>query len=284
MLDGDGKVIIDVGGWGIVFIVKVDCVILCGLMLCNSGDLYDQIDGGLMVEGCELLIENNIIEDVLFGILFYKINDSIVCCNCICFCFVVLVDCGDGMCLWYSIDNCIEQNDIVQICDIMVSNVLCNCFIGNIVRDSWWVFNLFFVYCSLVEGNCFENNLIGVVVFNLDGLIICCNLIIYVMDLVGVGIVLKEILVVLIDGNEIVYCVYGIMIDLFMYLINWMIFVNNLIVYNVIGIYFYGVRGSYIVIDNIFCSNLWLVSVVGEGDLMNDFWQGNSWDVYEGFD
>lgn len=283
-LDGDGKVVIDAGGRGTVVTIKADRVTLRGLTLRNSGDSHDQLDGGLMAEGRELLIENNNIENVLFGISLHKTNDSIVRGNRIRSRPVASADRGDGLRLWYSTGNRIEQNDIAQIRDITVSNAPHNRFIGNTVRDSRRALNFLFAHRSLVEGNRFENNSTGVVALNSDGLIIRGNLIIHAMDPAGAGIALKETSAALIDGNEIVHCAHGIMTDSSTHPINRMSFVNNLIAHNTTGIYFYGVRGSHIAIGNTFRSNLWPVSVVGEGDPMNDFWSGNSWDGYEGFD
>ena len=283
-LDGDGKVIIDAGGRGTVLTVKADQVTLRGLTLRNSGDSHDQLDGGLMAEGRDLLIENNVIEDVLFGISLHKTTDSIVRRNRIRSRPVSSADRGDGLRLWYSTGNRIEQNDIAQIRDITVSNAPRNRFIGNTVKNSRRALNLLFAHRSLIEGNRFENNSTGIVALNSDGVIIRRNLIIHAMDPAGAGIALKETSAALIDGNEIVHCAHGIMTDSSTHPINRMSFINNLIAHNVTGIYFYGVRGSHIAIGNTFRSNLWPVSVVGEGDPMNDFWSGNSWDGYEGFD
>jgi hypothetical protein len=119
---------------------------------------------------------------------------------------------------------------------------------------------------------------------NSDGLIIRRNRILHAMDASGAGIALKEISAALVVGNEIVHCAHGIMADSPTNPINRIVFINNLIAHNITGIYFYGVKGGHIAINNTFRSNLWPVSIVGDGDPMNDVWWGNSWDNYEGFD
>ena len=121
-LEGEGKVIIDAGGQGTVLTVKADNVTLRGLTLRGSGDSHDKIDGGLMAEGNNLLIENNVIEDVLFGISLHRTNDSIVRNNRIRSRGVDSADRGDGMRIWYSMHNRIEGNDIAHMRDITVSN------------------------------------------------------------------------------------------------------------------------------------------------------------------
>lgn len=283
-LEGEGKVIIDAGGHGTVLTVKADRVTLRGLTLRGSGDSHDQLDGGLMAEGNDLLIENNRFEDVLFGISLHKTKRSLVRHNHIRSRPVDSADRGDGMRLWYSTDNRIENNDIAQIRDITVSNSPRNRFIGNTVKDSRRALNFLFAHRSLVEGNHFENNSTGIIALNSDGLIIRKNRILHAMDASGAGIALKETSAALVIDNEIVHCAHGIMADSSSHPFNRIVFVNNLIAHNITGIYFYGVRGSHIALDNTFRSNLWPVSVVAEGDPLNDTWQGNYWDDYEGFD
>jgi len=283
-LDGSGKVIIDAGGQGTVLTVRADQVTLRGLTLRNSGNSHDALDGGLMAEGRQLLIENNVIEDVLFGISLHRTDDSIVRGNRIRSRAFDIADRGDGLRLWYSSGNRIENNDIAQIRDITVSNALRNRFVGNSVRDSRRAINLLFAHRTLIDGNRFENNATGIVALNSDGLLIRNNRITHAMDASGAGIALKETAAALIQNNEIVHCAHGIMADSPMHPLNRIVFIDNLIAHNVTGVYFYGAKGGHMAIGNDFRSNLWPVMIIGDGDAMNDLWWGNTWDVYEGFD
>lgn len=283
-VEGNGKVIIDAGGRGTVLTIKADRVTLRGLTLRGSGDSHDAIDGAIMAEGKELLIENNILEDVLFGISLHKTTDSIVRGNRIRSRPVDSAERGDGMRLWYSTGNRIENNDIAQMRDLTVSNSPRNRFTGNTIHDSRRAFNFLFSHRSIVEGNLLDKNSTGVISLNSEGMVIRNNRILHAMDASGAGIALKETSAALIYGNEIVHCAHGIMADSPMDPINRIVFVNNIIAHNVTGIYFYGAKGGHIAINNTFKSNLWPVTIIGDGDPMNDFWWGNSWDNYEGFD
>ncbi len=283
-VEGNGKVIIDAGGRGTVLTIKADRVTLRGLTLRGSGDSHDAIDGAIMAEGKELLIENNILEDVLFGISLHKTTDSIVRGNRIRSRPVDSADRGDGMRLWYSTGNRIENNDIAQMRDLTVSNSPRNRYTGNTIRGSRRAFNFLFSHRSIVEGNLLDGNSTGVITLNSEGMIIRNNRILHAMDASGAGIALKETSAALIYGNEIVHCAHGIMADSPMDPINRIVFINNIIAHNVTGIYFYGAKGGHIAINNTFKSNLWPVTIIGDGDPMNDFWWGNSWDNYEGFD
>ncbi len=284
-LEGNGKVIVDGGGKGTVLTIKADRVTVRGLTLRASGDSHDAIDGAIMVaEGNGLLIEHNVIEDVLFGISLHRTTDSVVRHNRIRSRPVNSADRGDGLRLWYSTGNRIENNDIAQIRDITVSNSPHNRYTGNTIRDSRRAFNFLFSHRSLVDRNVLDKNSTGIIALNSDGLIIRNNRILHAMDASGAGIALKETSAALVVDNEIVHCAHGIMADSPMDAINRIVFINNVIAHNITGIYFYGAKGGHIAINNTFRSNLWPVTAIGDGDPMNDTWWGNTWDTYEGFD
>jgi nitrous oxidase accessory protein len=283
-VDGDGKVIIDAGGKGTVLTVKADRVTLRGLTLRGSGDSHDALDGGIMAEGSELLIENNVIEDVLFGISLHKVTSSTVRANRIRSRAVDSADRGDGVRLWYSTGNRIEDNDIAQIRDITVTNSPLNRFTGNTIKDSRRAFNFLFSHRSLVDRNHLEKNSTGIIALNSNGLIIRNNRVLHAMDASGAGIALKETSAALVENNDIVHCAHGIMADSPMDPLNRIVFIGNLVAHNITGVYFYGAKGGHIAIGNTFRGNLWPVTIIGDGDPLNDTWWGNYWDDYEGFD
>lgn len=283
-LEGNNKVIVDAGGQGTVLTIKADNVTVRGLTLRNSGDSHDKLDGAIMGEGKGLLIENNVLEDVLFGISLHKTTDSMVRHNLIRSRAADSADRGDGIRLWYSTGNRIEHNDIAHVRDITVTNSPRNRFSNNLIRDSRRAFNFLFSHRSIVENNRLEKNSTGVIALNSEGLIIRYNRILHAMDASGAGVALKETSAALVQGNEIIHCAHGIMADSPMNPLNRIVFIDNVIAHNITGIYFYGAKGGHIAINNTFKSNLWPVTAIGDGDPENDVWWGNSWDNYEGFD
>lgn len=283
-LEGGGKVTIQNGGKGTVLTIKADHVTLRGLILRGSGDSHDAIDGGIMAEGNELLIEDNVMDDVLFGISLHRTNDSVVRNNRIRSRGIDSADRGDGLRLWYSTRNRIENNDIAQIRDITVTNSTHNRFIGNQIQDSRRAFNLLFAHRTLIDGNLLNKNSTGIIALNSDGLLIRNNRIMHAMDASGAGIALKETSAALVIGNDIVHCAHGFMADSPMSPTNRIVFYGNRVAHNITGVYFYGPKGGHLMIDNTFESNLWPVAIIGDGDPMEDYWSGNSWDTYEGFD
>jgi nitrous oxidase accessory protein len=283
-LEGGGKVIINSGGKGTVVTIHADHVTLRGLTLRGSGDSHDAIDGGIMAEGNELLIEDNVLDDVLFGISLHRTTNSVVRGNRIRSRGHDSADRGDGLRLWYSTGNRIENNDIAHIRDITVSNSPRNRFVGNRIEDSRRAFNLLFSHRSLIENNVLNKNSTGIIALNSDGLLIRGNRIMHAMDASGAGIALKETAAALVINNEIIHCAHGIMADSPMTPAARLVFYGNNIAHNITGLYFYGPKGGHLVINNNFESNLWPVAIIGDGDPMDDYWNGNSWDNYEGFD
>ena len=283
-IEGNGKVIIRNDSKGTVLTVKADQVTLRGLILRGSGDSHDAIDGGIMAEGNELLIEDNVMEDVLFGISLHRTNDSVVRNNRIRSRGIDSADRGDGLRLWYSTRNRIENNDIAHIRDITVTNSTHNRFTNNKIQDSRRAFNLLFAHRTLIEGNLLNKNSTGIIALNSDGILIRNNRIMHAMDASGAGIALKETSAALVIGNDIVHCAHGFMADSPMSPTNRITFYGNRVAHNITGVYFYGPMGGHLMIDNHFESNIWPVSIIGDGDPMDDYWSGNTWDTYEGFD
>lgn len=284
-ITGNQQAIIDGGGQGTILILNGDDIQIKGLTLRNSGDSHDALDGAIRAQGKRLLIEDNRIEAVLFGITLHQVEDSVVRRNSIRSRKAQdAAERGDALRLWNSVRNRIEDNEIAQTRDITVSNSPRNRFTGNRIHDSRRAFNFLFSHRSVVDRNTLTNNSSGIVALNSDGMLIRNNRIMHAMEASGAGIALKEISAALIQGNEIVHCAHGIMADSSTHPFNRIVFIDNLIAHNLTGVYFYGARGGHIAIDNDFRSNLWTVSIVGDGDPLADTWWHNAWDDYEGFD
>ncbi len=284
ILDGNGEVTLDGGSHGSVLTVRTDGAVIRGLRIIRSGESHDSVDSGIVVEGNRNRIENNIVEDVLFGITLHRANDNLVTGNRIRSKPWDIADRGDGLRLWYSMGNRIENNDIAQIRDVTISNSPRNRYVGNTIRDSRRAMNFLFSHRSLVERNRLSHNATGLTILNSDGIIIRHNHIAHAMDASGAGIALKESSAALVHDNDILHCAVGILADSPLHSLNRISIIGNRLSHNVTGISFYGERGGHLVIGNRFAHNLWQATVGGDegGDL--NVWQGNAWDDYQGFD
>jgi nitrous oxidase accessory protein len=294
LIDGKGKVTVDGGGKGTVIALRASGATLRGLHITHSGDSHDSIDSGILIEkGNDNLIDNNVIDDVMFGITVHQSNDNRLSNNRIRSKPYEIADRGDGIRLWYSMGNRIEANDIATIRDITVSNSPRNRFVGNSIRDSRRAMNFLFSHRSLIENNLFSHNATGITILNSEGMIIRRNRIMHAMDASGAGIALKESSAVLVHENEIIHCAVGILADSPLDPINRIALIENRIAYNVTGVNFYGEKGGHLILRNRFEHNLWHAMVGdssssadsgGSGSSLGNAWHGNYWDDYEGFD
>jgi len=68
LLDGKGRVSVDAGGSGSVIQIRTDGAVIRGLHLKGSGTNPDHLDAGVQVRGDHNRVEDNWIEDCLFGV------------------------------------------------------------------------------------------------------------------------------------------------------------------------------------------------------------------------
>ena len=79
--DGGGKAHIDGQQRESVLRVRANSATIRGLVLTCSGDSHDRVDSAIVVEGHYNRIEDNHIEDVLFGITLHASNHNVVARN-----------------------------------------------------------------------------------------------------------------------------------------------------------------------------------------------------------
>ena len=287
-IDGAGQVVIDAGDKGTVMVLNASNSVLRGLHLTGSGDSHDTDDSCLDVRGNKNLIENLKIDNCLFGIDLKQSSDNIVRNNAIRSKDLDLGVRGDGLRLWYSNNNLIEKNEIIDSRDMVAWYAHKNIFRENLGRRSRYSIHFMFANDNIVEGNQFYDNAVGVYFMYTEGGIARNNIISHATGATGMGIGFKEASGTLIENNEIIYCGIGIGSDLSPFQPDSTIEVRgNRFAYNGIGIMFNSETGGNNMVDNIFEGNLTQVSYGGHGDNNNNernFWEGNFWDDYQGFD
>jgi nitrous oxidase accessory protein len=285
IIEGGGKVTIDAGGRGSVFTIAADGATLRGLHLTGSGDLHDTEDACLEVRGHRNTVDGLVIDDCLFGIDLRQANQNILRNNRISSKRVDLGVRGDGLRLWYSMNNLVEGNQLIDSRDFVVWYSNGNTIRNNSGRRSRYSMHFMFAQSNLVEGNRYYDNAVGIYVMYTEGVTIRNNVISHANGATGMGIGFKEASNTVVEGNDIIYCATGIGSDLSPFQPDTKIWIrNNRIAYNVIGILFNSERDGNIVTDNVFEGNLTQVAVNGAGTAMGNTWRGNWWDDYQGFD
>lgn len=284
VIDGGGKVTLDGGGTGSVLFLATGGATVRGLTLQNTGHSHDRVDAAITISGDDNRVEDNSIANALFGIHLRQANRNLVKHNRIRSKPVEASLRGDGIRLWNSVENRIEDNDIDNVRDLTIMNSPRNRITGNSIRNARYAMQFVFSPHSLVENNSLSGNITGIVVLNSDNVVIRGNRILHSMETSSAGVAVKKSGEVVVEGNEIVHCAVGVLTDSPVNPEEKLILRNNRIAHNTTGMQFYGERGGHIIHNNSFEKNLSQVVVFGGGNATDNDWYGNYWDDYQGFD
>jgi nitrous oxidase accessory protein len=284
-IDGGGQVTIDSGDKGTVFSLEADDSILRGVHLTGSGDSHDTDDSCLDVRGHRILVENNRIDNCLFGIDLKQSSNSIVRNNSVRSKPRDLGVRGAGLRLWYSNDNLIEGNTVSDSRDMVAWYSHRNTYRKNIGMRSRYSIHFMFANDNIVEDNKFYGNAVGIYFMYTEGGGARNNLISHANGAAGMALGFKESSNHFIEGNEIIYCAVGVGSDLSPFQPGSTIrFKNNRIAYNGIAIQLTSELGGNIFEDNVFEGNLTDVFQAGRDQGNKNQWVGNFFDAYQGFD
>jgi nitrous oxidase accessory protein len=284
-IDGGGQVVIDAGGKGSVFALEADNSVLRGLRLTGSGENHDTDDACLDVRGHGNLIENIVIDDCLFGIDLKQSHRNILRGNSIKSKPFELGVRGDGLRLWYSHDNLIENNLVVDTRDMVAWYSHRNIYRGNEGRRSRYSIHFMFANHNVVENNRFYDNSVGVYFMYCEGGGMRNNVVSHATGAAGMAIGFKEASDIFIEGNEIIYSAVGVGSDLSPFQPDTTIrFKNNRFAYNGIAVQLTSELGGNQMHGNIFEGNLTDIFQAGRDQGDKNKWLGNFFDTYQGFD
>lgn len=284
-IDGGGAVTIDNGGTGSVVRIEASGVVLRGLRLTGSGSSHDKVDSGIQVVGSGNVVEDNTIENCLFGIDLAQSSENVVRRNRIHSQDREVGLRGDGIRLWYSFRNAIEDNDLTDVRDVVMWYSADNRVARNRVRGGRYAMHTMYAKKNFIEDNDFRGNMAGVFLMYSDGVEMRRNRIQGAQGATGVGIGLKETSGVVAIDNDVIYCAQGLYLDVSPYeldLVNR--FEGNRFAYNGIGVTFHSDWMGNEFVGNDFLGNFLQVSVRGGGGATRHVWRGNHWDDYQGFD
>ncbi|MDR2880821.1 MAG: nitrous oxide reductase family maturation protein NosD [Azoarcus sp.] len=286
IIEGGGAVTIDAGDKGTVMALNASDSTVRGLRLTGSGSSHDTDDACLDVRGNRNVIEDLTVDSCLFGIDLKQSSRSVVRRNRIRSKPLSLGMRGDGLRLWYSHDNLIEANEVVDSRDMVAWYSHRNVFRGNIGQRSRYSIHFMFADDNIVENNHFRDNAVGVYFMYTKGGAARGNVITHSTGATGMGIGFKEASGTVIENNEIIYCGVGVGSDLSPFEPDSTIeLIGNRFAYNGVAILFNSETGNNNLRDNVFEGNLTDVSYGGRTENPEkNSWEGNYWDTYQGFD
>jgi nitrous oxidase accessory protein len=285
VLDGQDRVTIDADGKGSVIVLDTDGATIRNLHLTNSGESHNDIDSGVQVRGNFNVIQDNVIDNALFGVDLQQSESNIVRRNRISSKPLELGQRGDAIRMWYSFNNKVTDNIVVDSRDTVVWYSEGNEILRNTSTNSRYSLHFMYSRYNLVEDNRYYNNAVGIFLMYSDSVVVRNNYIAHAAGPTGVGIGFKETSDLTIEGNEVLHCATGIYLDISPFQPDTTNrFTGNLFAYNGIGVRFLNDWRGNIFKQNRFVDNLTQVMVSSGRTANNNVWQGNYWSDYEGFD
>jgi nitrous oxidase accessory protein len=284
LLDGGRQARIEGDGQGTVLSVQADGVTLRGLHLRGSGDSQDRVDAGLLLQGADLRVEDNTLEDVLFGFHLQGVSRSLLRGNRVRGKDLSTGLRGDALRLWNSRHNRIEGNRFERGRDLTLINSPDNHLLANHFSDGRYGLHAVFSPRLRAEDNRLSHTGTGIVVLYSPQLHLRGNRIAHALTDGGAGIVLKESHDSLIEHNEVLHCAIGLKLDTSLEGVGQLTVRGNHFAHNLIGMFFYGEAGGDLFSNNRYSNNLTTVAISAPGAGSSHRWQDNLWDEYEGFD
>ena len=285
--DPNNKAVIDGEGEGTVVSIKSSYVTLKDLKIINSGDRTEKLDSAIRVENashCE--ISGCEIKDCLFGIDLQIVNNSIVANNLISSKDLALGLRGDGIRLWYSNNNVVQNNRLINSRDFVVWYSHSNKILHNYGKNNRYSLHFMYAGRNLIEENFFELNSVGMFFMYSKDSIARNNTVKSSQGTTGMGIGLKDVSNFTIEENKIVYCAIGIYIDRSPFDPDSNnIIRSNKILYNAEAIHFHSLSENNIIQNNMIAGNI--EDVINDSEevaIDRNRIEGNFWDSYEGFD
>ncbi len=288
-LAGQEGAIIDGGGLGDVLTVTAPDVTVRGLAIRNSGDSLDREHAGITGTAPRLTIENNRIENVLFGIYLKEAANSAVRGNRVTGMALDIGRRGDGMRIWQSPGTLVEGNYVYDVRDVVMWFSSDGILRNNVVENGRYGLHFMFSDNQIVEENILRNNSVGAYLMYSTGLTMTNNLLLDNNGPSGYGLALKDVDNVQAESNRLVNNRVGVYVDNSPRESHTFVnFENNLLAYNEIGVEMLPLVRRNVFTNNIFQENREQVAIAGGGELRGNNWSrdgwGNYWSDYAGFD
>ncbi len=279
--------VIDGGGTGHV-IEATAALTLRGFVIRASGQRVDAEDSGVMVRGAPAVIEDNHIEDTLYGIYLKDAAGSTVRGNVIRGKNLPAPRRGDGIRLWYSSGSTLSDNEVIRVRDVVIYFSDSLRVTDNVIRDGRYGLHYMYSDDNRFERNRFEGNEVGAFIMYSKDIRLESNVFANAEGPSGMGLALKDSDRIEAFENLIVENAIGVHLDNSPGELDATNrFTGNLVLLNGSGVRLLpSVRGN-VFEGNSFVANDRPVEVAGgaaRGQAGQNRWGGNHWSSYAGFD
>ena len=280
-------VIIDGLGEGTVIEINSPYVTIKNLTIIGSGERHDKLDAAIKISNSKQSeISDNIIKDCLFGIDVSMTNNSIISNNYITSKDLDLGLRGDGLRLWYSNDNIVSKNKLINSRDMIVWYSHGNEISENYGENNRYSLHFMYAGKNYVKNNTYKFNSVGIFFMYSKDTLATGNIIKSSLGATGMGMGLKDVSNFTLKDNTVIYCAQGIYIDRSPFepdTKNWI--ENNKILYNAEALHFHSLSENNVIKGNNILGNI--EDVINDSRGSNTYKNeivNNYWDNYEGFD
>jgi nitrous oxidase accessory protein len=289
---GGQRAIIDGGGRGDIVEIAAADVVFRGFVVRNTGIDLDTENAGIRVLAPRVVVEDNVLEDILFGIDLRDSPQSIVRGNRVGGKDLDIARRGDGIRLWRADDAVIEGNVIHDGRDAILWYSNGVTVRGNTSFRCRYGLHLMFSDSVRIEENELSENSVGIYLMYSAGVEVHRNKLIRNRGPSGYGLGLKETDRFTVSDNLFVGNRVGVYLDGSPFTAAKPgEFYHNTFAHNDIGMTFLpSVKGNMLW-ENNFIDNIEQISISGRGQLTgNQFWKeieggrGNFWSDYTGYD
>jgi len=289
VIEGSGDVIIQGEGKGTVIEIMCPGVTLRGLTVRGSGINVTREPAAIRAVAGPVIIEDNTIEDALFGIDLRESPGSIVRRNSVRGKDLAPGRRGDGIRLWWSHNCTIQDNTVVGSRDMVFWYSEGLLIERNNVSDSRYGLHFMYSHDTVLRENMLERNSVGVYLMYSNRITLSGNVMRNNRGASGYGIGLKDCDDIVVDDNALLANRVGVYVDNSPSSVDATgIFASNLIGYNEVGILATPNTHDAVFTSNALIENEQQVATHGRGDLTrNNFNRdgvGNFWSDYAGFD
>jgi nitrous oxidase accessory protein len=288
-LTGVDDPVIDGGGVGSIVTVQEATVSISGFTIRGTGTSLHREDSAIVVDSGRATIQNNRIEDALFGIYVKNSPGTVLRGNVVIGKDISVASRGDGIRVWYCDDMVIENNIVQDGRDIILWYSDRGVVRGNQFDRGRYGLHLMFSDDTIIESNSLRANSVGLYVMYSRNVVIQSNSMSDNHGPSGGGLGLKDV-----DGAEIVNNRFinnriGAQVDTSPRepdLVH--LWTGNVFAYNQAALGLMPAVRDNAFTDNAFIDNMENVTILGGGQLQNMTWavdgRGNYWSDYAGYD